>query len=855
MATRKTGEKEPKESAVLKQFYAIKEQYRDCIIFFRLGDFYEMFCEDAIVASKELDLTLTGKNCGLEERAPMCGVPYHSYESYADKLVKRGYKVAICEQTPNIVDKIVQREVVRVITPGTVIDTSMLSERTNAYMLCIYKDKNTISYAYADLSTGEVAVGEYSGENCLNYINDQIVRIMPSEIICNEEMLNSSKSLQCVERADFKFNLYYDWAFSYSNAEKLLLKQYSISSLHGYDFSSAHKVIALGALLEYFKETQKRDLKHMRLPKVIKDEQFMYLDTNTRRNLEIEASMRDGGKYGTLLWVLDNTCTSGGARMLRSWVRMPLQNIAEINARLDMVQAIVNNNNARAELKLALDEIQDIERIVGKISYGNVTPRDCIALANSLENSPKVKTALMSTNNPKLIELADKIVDTSALSDLISRAINPKPPAILKDGGYIRDGFNADLDEQRHMKERVTNDILAMQESERQSTGIKNLKIGYNKVFGYYIEVNKSMTEYVPFNYIRKQTVSNNERYITEKLKNYEEKVLNSHENALKLEEQIYFSLKEQLKQNTTILQQIASAISTADCLFSLATVASTNDYVRPTLTNTSEITITAGRHPVVEQILKGADFIPNDCTLNNSSDRTMILTGPNMAGKSTYMRQVALITYMAHIGSFVPARSATIGIVDRIFTRIGASDDLAIGQSTFMVEMIEVSNILNYATNNSLIILDEVGRGTSTFDGLSIAWSVVEYLSKNLKTKTLFATHYHELMQLEGKLDGVKNYCISIKEIGGRLVFLRRIMRGSATKSYGIEVASLAGLPNSVIDRAKELMEELSSNPNKGEADGKNSEITNILKEIDINKMTPISAFNTLSHLIDLAK
>lgn len=848
--------KDKTESAVLRQYYAIKEQYRDCIIFFRLGDFYEMFCEDAVVGSKELDLTLTGKSCGLEERAPMCGVPYHSYESYAEKLVKKGYKVAICEQTPNIVDKIVQREVVRVITPGTLIDSSMLTERANSYMMCVYKTRNEVSYAYADLSTGEIAVGEYNGKNVASYINDQIVRIMPSEIICNNEVIDIERDIPCIERNNFKLNLYYDWAFSYSNAERILLKQYSLNSLHGYDFDSTNCVIALGALLEYFKETQMRDLMHMRMPRLIKDDQFMYLDTNTRRNLEIEASMRDGSKYATLLWVLDNTCTAGGARLLRSWIRLPLQNKSEIEKRQDMIESLVKNPAIMTELKLALDQIQDIERIVGKISYGNVMPKDCLALAYSLENAPKVKTALINSNQKDLINLADALVDTTALSNLILSAIKENPPAILKDGDYIKDGFNSDLDEQRHMKDTVERDIINMQESERQTTGIKNLKIGYNKVYGYYIEVNKSMTEYVPFNYIRKQTVSNNERYITEQLKNYEEKILNSHENALKLEEQIYNGIKEQLKQNTLVLQRIASAISTADCIYSLASVAVTNDYVRPNMLNTRDIQIVAGRHPVVEKLLKNADFIPNDCTLNDSDDRTMILTGPNMAGKSTYMRQVALITYMAHIGSFVPARSAKIGIVDRIFTRIGASDDLAVGQSTFMVEMIEVSNILNYATNNSLIILDEVGRGTSTYDGLSIAWSVIEYLSKHLKAKTLFATHYHELMQLEGKLDGVKNYCISIKEVGGRLVFLRRIMRGSATKSYGIEVAGLAGLPKSVIDRAKELLSELTENKDKNlESSNSNSEIVNILKEIDINKMSPISAFETLSHLIELVK
>lgn len=850
-----TEDKEIKGTPIMRQYKSIKRDYPDCILFFRLGDFYEMFFEDAEVASKELDLVLTGK--GKKDRAPMCGIPYHAYESYAEKLVKRGYKIAICEQSDVIVDRLVQRVVTRVITPGTVVDTSMLSESSNSYIMCIYKSSNTISYVYADISTGEIAIGEYTGENYANYINDQIVRVMPSEIICNEEMKVLSDNLPCKLRGDeYRFNNYYEWAFDYNNAEKNVLKQYRLSSVHGYDFDSKNTVIAIGALLEYLKETQKRELSHLKMPKLLRDDQFMYLDTNTRRNLEIEQNVRDGGKFGTLVWVLDNTCTSGGARLLKSWVRQPLQDKAEINSRLDMVETLFNDTLIRTELKLALDSIQDIERIVGKIAYGNVMPKDCLALAYSLKNTPNVKKVIERTNNPQLLSIAKQIVDTSEISNLILSAIDEEPPALMKDGGYIKRGFNKALDEQRDMRANSEKEILKMQEHERELTGIKNLKIGYNRVFGYYIEVNKSQSEFVPFNYIRKQTISNNERYITEELKQYEEKVLMSHDNALKLEIEIYNELKNQLKKNTLVLQQIASAISTIDCIYSFASVASLNDYTRPILLDNRDIRITNGRHPVVEKVLSNCDFIPNDCHLNDGEDRTMILTGPNMAGKSTYMRQVALITYMAHIGCFVPARHAEIGIVDRIFTRIGASDDLAVGQSTFMVEMIEVSNILNFATNNSLIILDEVGRGTSTFDGLSIAWSVVEYLSKKLHAKTLFATHYHELMQLEGLLEGVKNYCISIKEIGGKLVFLRKIMRGSATKSYGVEVASLAGLPNEVIARANELIKEFSTSKGMAVASEEaNAEIINILKETDINSISPMGAFDTLSHLIELAK
>ncbi len=854
MSERKIN-KQDKLSPMMVQYLATKEQYKDCILFYRLGDFYEMFYDDAVLASKELDLTLTGKDCGTSERAPMCGIPYHAYESYAQKLIEKGYKVAICEQMEEPGKKLVRRDVVRIITPGTVIDSSMLNESINSYIMCIYKDKNTISYVYSDISTGELNVGEYTGKNFKNYINDQIIRVMPSEIICNSEMKDISNDLPCVQSNDkFKFNLYYDWAFNYSNCQTAVLKQYNIESIKGYDFDSKYCIIAVGALLQYFLETQKRELKHLKMPKLIRDEQFMYIDTNTRRNLEIETTMRENSRYGSLLWVIDSTCTSGGSRMLRNWLRQPLQDKDKINRRLNAVEALFSDALMRADLKNTLSKVQDIERLVGKISYGNFTPKDCIALATSLSQTPDLKKILMRSNDQNIKILASKLVDTSEISNLIFNTISDTPPAIMKDGGYIKSGFNESLDRLRNLKSNAEDYILKLQAREREATGIKNLKIGYNKVFGYYIEVSKMYNDLVPFNYIRKQTISNNERYITEELKKFEEEVLTSHEEALKLEEKIFSNLKAQLLQNTDVMQDIAIAISTIDCLYSLSVVAVENDYTKPNITDGKQINIVEGRHPVVEKMIKGSDFIPNDCRLNDTDQRTIILTGPNMAGKSTYMRQVALITYLSHIGSFVPAKSADICIVDRIFTRIGASDDLAVGQSTFMVEMIEVANILNFCTNNSLIILDEVGRGTSTFDGLSIAWAVVEYLSKKLKAKTLFATHYHELMQLEGLYDGVKNFCISIKEIGGKLVFLRKIMRGSATKSYGIEVASLAGLPDEIINRAKELMKEFESEKMDNNAQVE-SEIIDTLREIDINKLSPMVAFDTLAHLIDLVK
>ncbi len=842
-----------KLSPVIKQYLSIKENNEDCIIFYRLGDFYELFLDDAVIGSRILDLTLTGKDCGVGERAPMCGVPFHAYESYAQRLIERGYKVAICEQTDEIRNGLVQREIVRIITPGTVVESSMLNERKNSYIMCIYAEKNTISYAYSDLSTGEIKVAEYSGNNIAEYINDQIVRIMPSEIICNKLMMEMSKNLVCFLRDGYRFTEYFDWAFNIADAEKQILNQYDLKSLNGFDIDSKYCIRAIGALLAYFQETQKRDLKHLNFPKKIYDQEFMYLDTNTRRNLEIEQT-REGDRKGTLLWVLDKTCTNIGSRLLRNWVRQPLQSITEIERRLSMVQSMVDDTVLRANLKIALNGVQDIERIIGKVGYGSFSPKDCVALKTSLYQVPVIKKILINNNNPEIVKLAEQLVDVHEIADMINAIIVDEPPLLFKNGNYIKPGFNANLDHIKSLRDKASSYITQMESQERENTGIKTLKIGHNRVFGYYIEIGKQYAEQVPFRYVRKQTTANGERYITEELKQFEEEVFTSQEKALNLEESIFAELKEQILANAPVLQQIARIIAQIDCIYSLATVAITNDYHRPTITDGKEINIVAGRHPVVELMQKSNDFIANDCVLNEDDQRTMILTGPNMAGKSTYMRQVALITYMAHIGSFVPARKADICLIDRIFTRIGASDDLSVGQSTFMVEMIEVANILHYATNNSLIILDEVGRGTSTFDGLSIAWAVVEYLSKHLNAKTLFATHYHELMQLEGLYDGVKNFCISIKEIGGHLVFMRKIMRGSATKSYGIEVAGLAGLPKEIITRAKELITEFESQKVSNTAQ-KESEIIDNLRSIDPNTLTPLIAFDTLVRLIDLAK
>jgi len=858
---------ENKVSPSLEQFRNIKKRYSDCILFFRMGDFYEMFEQDAIVASKELGITLTGKSSGQEERTPMCGVPFHSYENYAAKLISKGYKVAICEQFAKQTEpttetktkiKLVDRDVVRVITPGTVIDPTMLDENSNTYVMCVYKAKHTISYAYADISTGEFYVGSVSGDKALTYINDQIVRVMPAEIICNSLIKKEEHNLTATLSTNSKkMNEYYEWAFDYASCEKQLLQSYGLSSLKGYDFYTEECVIATGALWTYIKETQKRELKHLKMPKFIYDDQYMYIDTNTRRNLEIERTMREGEKKGTLLWVLDKTCTGGGSRMLKKFVNQPIQNIQDINFRLDCVEALKNNILIRKSLIKEFSGIKDIERIVAKLSYGTINPRECISLMETLNHSPKIKDILLKSNNQYLTQLGESIEDLEELKNKIFETIKEEPPAIMKDGGYIKVGFSPQLDKYRRYYSDAREMILQMEAREKERTGIKGLKIGYNKVFGYYIEVSKLYLDLVPYDYIRKQTVSNNERYITEELKEFEQELLSSDENARKLEAEIFENFKFDIMRYCSKVQKLALSLNTIDAYMSLAIVAEENNYVRPILTNGKTINIKNGRHPVIEKISQEGSFIGNDCSLDDNENRTMILTGPNMAGKSTYMRQVALITYLAHIGSFVPADFAEICIVDRIFTRIGASDDLAVGQSTFMVEMVEVSNILTFATDKSLIILDEVGRGTSTHDGLSIAWSVVEYLANHLTCKTLFATHYHELMQLESLLKGVKNYCISIKEINGELVFLRKIMRGSATRSYGIEVASLAGLPKEVISRSKQILidlkdgvfdEVVSRENNQIESiPAQAREIMDILRSCDINNISRMLAVDTL--------
>ena len=856
-------------SPMMQQYLKTKEQYKDCILFYRLGDFYEMFFEDAVIASKVLELTLTGKDCGLDERAPMCGVPYHAGESYISKLIEAGYKVAICEQVtlPTKGVKLVEREVVRIVTPGTLIDTSMLNESQNNYILSLYKSSNLVGASWVDISTGEVFTSEYSGLNQTTFVNDLLIRICPSEIITNEEA-KDLPNLKYLRNTPL-LNLYDEDEFNFDKAYETLTKQFNITELISLNIKNKPScVCSSGALINYLLETQKRSLTHINKIILQENSKYMQLDVNTRRNLELTETIRDRKKRGSLLWLLDKTQTSMGSRVLHSWVDQPLNDEIEINKRLDSVQELSSNRRLQGEIKDLLSNVYDIERLCGKISYGNLAPRDCIALLNSLKVLPNLKQVLNECNSSMIKEINGDIYNYEEITTLLNNSIVENPPINMKDGGYIKQGYNKELDEINNISQTGKIWLAQLEQKEKDETGIKNLKIAFNKVFGYYIEVTKSQLDLVPFRYQRKQTTTNGERYITEELKNIEDKILNAEDRKIELEQKLFEEIRQILISNISAMQQTARQIANLDSLLSLAICANENNYVKPEINSKiNSIEIIDGRHPVVEKMLKDEQFVPNNTMLDNNENRTMIITGPNMAGKSTYMRQVALITLLAHIGSFVPATMAKIAITDRIFTRVGASDDVAFGQSTFMVEMMEVSNILKYATNNSLIILDEVGRGTSTFDGLSIAWSVMEYLSKHLKAKTLFATHYHELTELEGSLEGVKNYRISVKEFNNTILFLRKIVRGGTNKSFGIEVASLAGIPNEVITRAKEILHtleenELNRNSNLVEKNlttkhenKYTQEILNVLKELNVNALTPLNAFDMIVNLAELAK
>lgn len=864
--------KEP--SSMMKHYLQMKEKYKDCILFYRLGDFYELFYDDAIEISNVLDLTLTGKNCGLDERAPMCGVPYHAAESYIAKLVSLGYKVAICEQLtePKKGVKIVERDVVRVVTAGTVVDDSMLEERKNNYIMSMFLQDDKLSVVYCDITTGEFNLCHFDGGLESNF-SDLLNRIMPSEVIGNAKAKEFYNSLPILKFGVYpKFEEYYEYAFGQEKAKENVCLQFGDNAVNVFELKSNKQDIpAIGALLEYLQETQKRSLKNINKINKVKNNQFMVIDMNTRRNLELVESIRERKRYGSLLWLMDMTKTSMGARRFRAIFDQPLQNSVEINDRLDSVEELSKNLILRDKLVESLSGIRDIERISGKIAYGNVLPNDLNSLKNSLAQIPDIKKVLANVKSKKLVECRDKLQDFSEIVELLGKAIKEKPPALTKDGGYINDGFNQELDDLRHAKDIAKDECEKLEQAEREATGIKNLKIHSNNVFGFYIEVSKGQTNLVPLRYVRKQTLANAERYTTEDLQKIEDKIFNSADNAIKLEEKLYKMLLDYLSNYLSAFADSAKIIADIDALLSLALCAVKYGFCKPVINkNVKRINIVDGRHPIVERFAKDGSFIANDTLLDNDENKMMIITGPNMAGKSTYMRQVAIITFLAHIGSFVPAKSAEISITDRIFTRVGASDDLAFGQSTFMVEMSEVANILQNATDKSLVVLDEIGRGTSTFDGLSIAWAVVEYIAKNLNCKTLFATHYHELSELEGVIKGVKNYKITVKEINDTVVFLRKIVRGHASKSFGIEVAQLAGVPQKVIDRAKEISMNLEKVNTKldmnifGEDEERTKQEKNnklgqkllsILRDMDINRMSPIESFEVLNDLISKAK
>ena len=868
---------------MMQQYMAIKEQYKDCILFYRLGDFYEMFYDDALTASRELEITLTGKNCGQEERAPMCGVPYHAVDVYLNKLVAKGYKVAICEQAedPKQAKGIVKREVIRIVTPGTNLSQQALDEGRNNYLMCLVYDNNQFGLAITDISTGDFYTTEVA---TLKELYDEIHRFSPSEIICNDSFYMSGASLD-----DFKDRLHVSvstldtWYMDEAVSVQKIKEHFKVASLDGLgltDFPSG--TLAVGALLLYLYETQKNTLDNLTKITPYRSGGYMIIDSATNRNLELIETLREKQKKGSLLWVLDKTKTAMGARLMRNWIEQPLIEKKKITARQDAVEELYNDMITREEIREYLNAVYDLERLVTRISYRTANPRDLIAFKTSLGMIPPVKQLLSQAKSAELKEIDERMDCLEDIYDLIEKSIQDEPPIMIREGGMIKEGYNEDVDKFRLSRTEGKTWLAELEAREKEKTGIKNLRVRYNKVFGYYLEVTNSYKELVPEYWTRKQTLANAERYITPELKELEDMILGAEDKLAALEYDLYCEVRDSIGEQVVRIQETAKAIAHLDVLASLACVAQSNDYVRPSINTKGVIDIQGGRHPVVEKMNNNQMFIDNDTYLDNKNHRISIITGPNMAGKSTYMRQSALIVLMAQIGSFVPAKSANIGIVDRIFTRVGASDDLASGQSTFMVEMTEVANILRNATSRSLLILDEIGRGTSTFDGLSIAWAVVEHISnpKLLGAKTLFATHYHELTELEGKLDSVNNYCIAVREQGDDIIFLRKIIRGGADKSYGIQVARLAGVPDSVIDRAKEISSWLEETDVTDKAknlqvrtSAKKKEVVReavpaekqmslfdiypadhpVLKELaglDVSNMTPIQALNTLYEL-----
>ena len=804
-------------SPMMQHYLETKKQYKDCVLFYRLGDFYEMFFEDAEIVSRELELTLTGKDCGQEKRAPMSGIPYHAADSYIAKLIEKGYKVAICEQVedPKQAKGIVKREVIRVVTPGTVIESNLLEEKKNNYIMAIYKSGLYFGISVCDISTGEFLATQIVEHNNFARLLDEISRYSPAEIIVSDMMFNSKTEIEKIKER-FETYISKESEESFDGEYELLSGMYNIIDDKNEKIKNLSDkklaIYAINALLKYLEDTQKTSLDHINTIKIYNTTRYMALDINARRNLEITEKMRDKSKKGTLLWVLDKTSTSMGGRLLRRWLNDPLIDRKEINDRLDAVEELKDSIILRGDVVDALKKVYDIERLAGKISYGNANGRDMISLKNSVKQLPEIKKVLSTTGAGLLKEIYENIDTLDDIYEIIEKSIVDEPPIGVKDGGIIKIGYDPEIDKLKLATTEGKKWILELEAKEREQTGIKGLKVGFNKVFGYFIEVTKSNLSMVPDRYVRKQTLTNCERYITEELKNLENQILGAEERVVTLEYNAFCEIRSSIEKQIQRIQKTATLVSTLDVLVSFATVAEDMNYVKPEVDNGGVIDIKEGRHPVIEKMISNSNFVPNDTYLDEEGNRLAIITGPNMAGKSTYMRQVALITLMAQVGSFVPASYAKIGVVDKIFTRVGASDDLSMGQSTFMVEMMEVATILKEATENSLVILDEIGRGTSTYDGLSIAWAVAEFIADKEKcgAKTLFATHYHELTELEGKLHNVNNYCIAVKEKGDDIVFLRKIVRGGADKSYGIQVAKLAGVPDSVLDRAKELVDEL---------------------------------------------
>ena len=849
---------------MMQQYMETKNQYKDCILFYRLGDFYEMFFDDALTASRELEITLTGRDCGLEERAPMCGIPFHAAEGYIAKLIEKGYKVAICEQLedPRQAKGIVKRDVIRVITPGTVTEGNLLDEKRNNYIMSVFKKGTYFGLAVCDITTGEFYATQITEENNFEKLLDELAKYSPAEIVVNEQFFLTTPEIDEIKA---RFNSYISkgeektFNQSYANLNFTFVCDENLDN-------RLFAIAAINALLDYLKTTQKVELKHINTIKIYNSDEYMTLDITARRNLELTERMREKTKKGTLLWVLDNTSTSMGGRLLRKWINEPLVKVDSINKRLNAVKELKQQFILRGDLKETLKKVYDIERLIGKIAYGNANGKDLISLKNSISQLPYIKKLLENETCDMLKELCNNLDTLQDIFDIIDVAIVEDPPISIKDGDLIKLGYNDELDEYKKASTEGKNWVIGVETREREKTGIKNLKVSYNKVFGYYIEVTKSYLDLVPEDYIRKQTLTNCERYITQELKEIEEKILGAQEKSVVLEYNLFIQVRNEVAKQMKRIQKTATIISTLDVLISFASVAEEYNYIMPIVDNSGEIDIKEGRHPVIEKMLPYGTFVNNDTYMNTESDRFSIITGPNMAGKSTYMRQVALITLMAQIGCFVPASYAKIGVVDKIFTRIGASDDLSMGQSTFMVEMMEVAAILKNCTKNSLVILDEIGRGTSTFDGLSIAWAVVEYMADKEKcgAKTLFATHYHELTELEEKYDGIKNYSIAVKENGEDIIFLRKIVPGGTDESYGIHVAKLAGVAKPVIKRANEILRNIErksvlktnkyeNKKQDGQLDMYNyklAEIAHELDKVDLNELTPISALNVLVKL-----